>query len=159
MSSTPYPEFVSAMDTRDLNRLLEGHPVTARFYDGTYPCDQLPCPKTFLSAMVSNLDDSSLPGSHWVALFVQNANKVYYFDPFGEAPPPGPMSDYLRGFGNVTRNRCVFQPFDSTVCGAFAVYTLFHLCLGKSFEQVMSQLYRSSDPDGLVRSFVNSCLR
>lgn len=109
--------------------------------------------------MVANLDQASMPGSHWVALFVQNPQTIYYFDPFGEAPPPGPMSDYLQRFAKVIRNRCVFQPSDSTACGAFAVYALFFLIKGESFDKVLSRLCKSFDPDSLVQSFVDSCFK
>lgn len=145
------------MDTLDLNRCLEGHPDTAPYFEGTFPCDQLPHPKAFPSAMIANLDDSSQPGSHWVALFFQNANKVYYFDPFGEPPPPGPLSAYLSQFGKVIRNRCIFQPNDSIACGAFTVFLIYHLCIGKRFDEVLSILCKSHDPDRLVRAFVHSC--
>ena len=33
--------------------------------------------------LVINLDTKDKPGSHWVAAFVENFSKVYYFDSMG----------------------------------------------------------------------------
>lgn len=105
--------------------------------------------------MIVNHDDSTAPGSHWVALYVRNATTVYYFDPFGDGPPAGPISNYLERFPKVVRNRCQFQPVNSIACGAYAIFVVYHLCFGVSFDRVLSMMCRAPNPDLLVRSFVD----
>jgi len=63
--------------------------------------------------MILNLEDDvddrgrSLPGSHWVAVWVEKSKKVglkgTYFDPFG-APPPVAVQNYLLSCGAIKYN-------------------------------------------------------
>ena len=136
--------------------LLRQNPDTRRCFVGTFPCDAIPQLKRLPAALILNHDPSAQPGSHWVALYVSATRTAYYFDPFGEEPPNGPIVDYLHQFRSVERNRCRFQPLDSIACGAFAIYMVFHLCRGESFDRVLSRLCTSPDPNALVQRFVES---
>ena len=70
------------------------------------------------SAIV-NLDNSSGPGTHWVA-YRKTKNKVIYFDSFGDLPPPVELMYYWNAC-EVKYNYHRFQEYDSFNCG--------HLCL------------------------------
>lgn len=141
--------------TRSINECLLANPVTRQFYVGCFPCDLIPTIKRFPAALIANHDASTMDGSHWVAMFAPSQSKIIYFDPFGDAAPEGPISDYLERFPRIIRNKCRFQPADSFACGAYAMFVVYHLCLGQSFDKVLSLLCMSPDPDRLVRTFVD----
>lgn len=141
------------MDSRTIDQILRRNKVTRLLYEGCFPSDMLPRPTRYPMALVANLDPASLPGSHWVAIYAESPAKAYYFCPFGD-PPKGNLLRYLSIFSDVTRNKCVFQPLDSVACGYFAMYVVYHLCLGLSFPEVLSRLSHSSNPDLMVQLFI-----
>lgn len=67
---------------------------------------------------IINLDNSSGPGTHWVAYY-KNGNDIIYFDSFGNLAPPREVISYLGN--NIKYNYDVYQKYDSFKCG--------HLCL------------------------------
>lgn len=72
---------------------------------------------------VVNIDDSSNPGTHWVA-YKKTGNRVQYYDSFGDLSPPIELVIYLRRGNagvNIEYNYDRYQSFDSFRCG--------HLCL------------------------------
>ena len=70
-------------------------------------------------AAIVNLDDSTGPGTHWVA-YRKTGNNVKYFDSFGNLNPPKDLINYL-GVDAVQYNYDTYQDFDTFTCG--------HLCL------------------------------
>lgn len=71
------------------------------------------------SAIV-NLDDVSGPGTHWVC-YKKILNCVYYFDSFGNLPPPIELKKYFGIVPRILYNYDQRQSDDTSVCG--------HLCL------------------------------
>lgn len=61
----------------------------------------------------------SMEGSHWCAV-VKYYNDAYYFDSFGNLPPPLEIVRYLKGV-NIYYNVKRYQSYGSNICG--------HLCL------------------------------
>lgn len=146
------------MDSRTIDRIMRGNPVTRPHYSGCSPCDILPRPTQFPTAIVANLDPASMPGSHWVAIYIASPEKAYYFCPFGD-PPRGNLLRYMSQFSDVTRNVCKFQPLDSLNCGYFAMYVLYQLCLGFSFPHVLSLLSQSHNADLMVELFIKKLIK
>ena len=69
---------------------------------------------------IVNLDNSNGPGTHWVG-YKKLFDTVYYFDSFGDLPPP---VELLRYFGNIKVllfNTERVQKQNTEICG--------HLCL------------------------------
>lgn len=75
-------------------------------------------PRKYESAVV-NLDSSHGSGTHWVC-YKKRADKVHYFDSFGNLKPPLELQRYF-GSENIEYNYDRKQGFDSVICG--------HLCL------------------------------
>lgn len=69
---------------------------------------------------IVNLDHSNGPGTHWVC-YKKLRNTVYYFDSFGNLPPPLEMLRYFSEVKNVVYNYDRLQSYNTSVCG--------HLCL------------------------------
>ena len=101
---------------------------------GVYAADHVP---KILSptpiAIVTNLDTSNKPGSHWVAIYIDRNGYGVYFDSYGLAPISTHHLDRLRR--NCVRfqwNKKKLQSFDSKVCGEYCIMFLHHMCNGGS---------------------------
>lgn len=68
---------------------------------------------------IVNLDISSGRGTHWVAYHKQG-KKVFYYDSFGDLPPPKEVKKYLSG-NSIFHNYNSDQRENTSICG--------HLCL------------------------------
>ena len=68
-------------------------------------------------AYVTNLDEYANVGTHWIALF-SNRNEIIYFDSFGVEHVPKEIKKF---FGNKNIKATVFpvQANDSVMCGYF----------------------------------------
>jgi hypothetical protein len=90
-------------------------------------------------AIVSNTQDSSKFGRHWIALFALNAQKVEVFDSLGHAPNAC-VRKFTSKFPEVWyNNECVQQSW-SNACGIFALLYLIHRCRGLKREHIVSSL-------------------
>lgn len=77
--------------------------------------DALPQKPNFNERGVVNLDDSYNEGTHWCA-YIKLGKNVYWFDSFGNIPPPHDLIKYFRGcfiFYNLEK----FQTFGTSDCG------------------------------------------
>lgn len=90
------------------------------FFRGVFMRDNLPKQIWGNETGIVNLDNSNGPGTHWVCYKKLN-NTVYYFDSFGNLPPPLELQTYFSNVKNVFYNYDRLQDYNSSVCG--------HLCL------------------------------
>ena len=81
--------------------------------------DNLPKTSLKVENLIVNLDSNDNPGTHWVAI-KKNNNLAFYFDSFGNLPPPLEIVQYLKGT-HIKYNTARFQNFNTEICG--------HLCL------------------------------
>ena len=88
-------------------------------FRGMFMKDELPKKVHKVQCGIINLEDSSKEGSHWTTYFKNNDK--YYFDSYGNAPPPKSLVKYL-GPKNLVYNEERYQNYDDPpICG--------HLCL------------------------------
>lgn len=71
-------------------------------------------------SMIVNHDSIENNGTHWTC-FVKTCNDVFYFDSFGNLPPPLELIKYLGSECSLYINTKQYQKFDTIICG--------HLCL------------------------------
>lgn len=69
---------------------------------------------------IVNLDGTNGPGTHWVC-YKKLTDTVFYFDSFGNLPPPKELTEYFGYVPNVVFNYDRRQKEATSVCG--------HLCL------------------------------
>jgi len=75
---------------------------------------------------IINLKNSDQERSHWTSYY-KNNNKKYYFDSYGNAPPPKELFKYL-GSENVIYNTIRYQNYnDPPICGHLCLAVLKHL--------------------------------
>lgn len=110
-----------ALTDRDIREFARAHIPKFR---GVFMRDTLPMRKPWHSESgVVNMDDSTSPGTHWVA-YKKIGNRVLYYDSFGDLSPPVELVIYLQRDNasvNIEYNYDRYQNFDSFRCG--------HLCL------------------------------
>ena len=100
------------------------------------------------AAIVFNLDPSHLPGSHWVAVFLDLVKgQAEYFDSTGLPPDPACRQLLEKHCSRkpLLYNKRILQE-DTMVCGQFCVVFLKLRCRGRSFKQCIQRLtFRDND--------------
>ena len=81
-------------------------------------------------AYVTNLDEYSDIGTHWIALYVKN-NIVTYFDSFGVEHIPKEITKFIDN-RNIKTNIFRIQVYDSIICGYFCIAFIDFMFKGKS---------------------------
>ncbi|GFT78278.1 hypothetical protein TNCV_4451401 [Trichonephila clavipes] len=73
------------MDGMQMYTVLSQEKTTSPYFQGVYSRDMLPSLQENMCAIV-NSDDSSQPGTHWLALFVNDKRELEFYDSFGQPP-------------------------------------------------------------------------
>ena len=89
----------------------------SRFY-GIYSRNNLP-KKIKDEAYVINLNNYADVGMHWIALFC-NRNEIVYFDSFGVEYVPEEIKEFIEN-KNIIANILRVQANDSVMCGYFCI--------------------------------------
>ena len=97
-------------------------------FNGVYSKNNLPKIKN--GAYVINLDEYKSVGTHWIALYV-NANNVVYFGSFGVKHIPKEIRKFI-GKKNVKTNIYRIQAYASMMCGYFCIGFIDFMLKGKS---------------------------
>lgn len=90
------------------------------FFRGVFMKDELPIKIWKNETAIVNLDNTDGPGTHWVC-YKKLGSTVYYFDSFGNLPPPEELNKYFQRSKTVFYNFDRQQPENTSICG--------HLCL------------------------------
>ena len=108
--------------------LIPPHPLTnfeiQKYYknkpkfNGVFSRNNLP-KKIKDGAWVINLDEYADVGTHWIALFC-NRNETVYFDSFGVEHVPKEIKEFI-GNENIKANIFRVQENDSIMCGYFCI--------------------------------------
>ena len=87
--------------------------------------DQLPSQPHHRESAVLNLDDSRGPGTHYVA-YVKRGNKVWYFDSYGNLPPPRELAQYIGSSARLVYNTVQQQHGTMRSCGRLCLHFLYN---------------------------------
>lgn len=99
-------------------------------FRGVFMRDNLPSKAWNLESGIINLDNSSGPGTHWVAYY-KNNKYAHYFDSFGNLKPPLEVVKYL-DVNKLMYNYNNQQKFNTYICG--------HLCLKFLLENAFEKI-------------------
>ena len=101
--------------------------------------DELPQKINKIQCGIINLENTNQNGSHWVAYYKNNDEK-YYFDSYGNAPPPKELVKYL-GPENLFYNSKRFQNYnDPAICGHLCLTVLEKLSKNESYEYILRNM-------------------
>ena len=77
-----------------------------------------------------------MTGTHWVALYVQN-NEVIYFDSFGVEHIRKEIKTFIND-KNITTNIFRIQAYNSIMCGYFCISFIDFILVGKNLTEFTS---------------------
>ena len=106
---------------------------------------------------VTNLDEYSDIGIHWILLYVKN-NDITYFDSFGVVHIPKEIIKLI-GRKNVIVNIFRIQAFDSIMCGYFCIGFINFMLKSKSlteYTNLFSPYDFKRNDDIILNYFTNS---
>ena len=119
--------------------LIPPHPLTnfeiQKYYknkpkfNGVFSRTNLP-KKIKDGACVINLDEYADVGTHWIALFC-NRSETVYFDSFGVEHVPKEIKEFI-GNKNIKANIFRVQENDSIMCGYFCIEYIDFMLAGKT---------------------------
>lgn len=102
--------------------------------------------------LVLNIDPHHSPGSHWVAIYIENLSTIEYFDSTGD--PINKYPQIKRTLFKICKyldidpthiqvNKEIHQTGDSE-CGVYSIYFIIQRVLGNDFETVSKSIVRDS---------------
>lgn len=106
-----------------------------------YAANRLPIYVTTPAYLISNLDSDSEPGSHWVAIHIDQHGVGQYFDSFGR-PPTRQHKEFL--YRNATEwdyNPNRIQDDSSLVCGHYSLTYLYYRYHGRTINDFILDLF------------------
>jgi len=144
------------MNGKQISKLLYSHPATRNIFKGVYSINSRFPNNTGKdkTAIVINTAPSWSSGDHWVGVF-KDANNAIYFDSYGR-PPPLLLHDYLGK--NYSYSETQLQSLLSTVCGQYCIAFILLMCKGKSLRFVVQSLDQGNKilNDHLVNSDIET---
>ena len=138
------------------------HPLTnfeiEKFYqneprfNGVFSRDNLP-KKVKYGAYVINLDEYADVGTHWIALFF-NRNEIVYFDSFGVEHVLVEIKEFI-GNKNIIANIFRVQANNSVMCGYFCIGFIDFMLAGKKLTDFTSMFspYDFKKNDNIILSY------
>ena len=142
--------------------LIPPHPLTnfeiQRYYqnepkfNGVFSRNNLPL-KIKDGAYVINLDEYADVGTHWIALFC-NRNEIVYFDSFGVEHVPEEIKEFI-GNKNIIANIFRVQANNSVMCGYFCIGFIDFMLAGKKLTDYTSLFspYDFKKNDDIILSY------
>ena len=119
--------------------LILPHPLTnfeiQKYYEseprfnGVFSINNLP-KKIKDGAYIINLDEYADVGTHWIALFC-NKNNIIYFDSFGVEHVPKEIKKFINN-KNIIASIFRIQANDSVMCGYFCIGFIDFMLAGKN---------------------------
>ena len=121
-------------------------------FNGVYSRNNLP-KKIKGGAYVINLDEYADVGTHWIALFC-NRNEIVYFDSFGVEYVPKEIKEFI-GKKNIKANIFRVQENNSIMCGYFCIGFIDFILAGKKLTDFISLFspYDFKRNDNIILSY------
>ena len=109
---------------------IQGYYQNEPRFNGVFSRNNLPL-KIKDGAYVINLDEYADVGTHWIALFC-NGNEIVYFDSFGVEHIPDEIEEFI-GNKNIKAKIFRVQAIDSVMCGYFCIGCIDFILVGKNW--------------------------
>ena len=121
-------------------------------FNGVFSRDNLP-KKTKDGAYVINFDEYADTGTHWIALFC-NKNEIVYFDSFGFEHIPEEIKELIKN-KNINANIFRVQGNNSIMCGYFCIGFINFMLAGKRLTDFTNLFfpYEFNKNDSIILSY------
>ena len=135
------------MNGLEIEEALRRNVHTKDRFIGVFSSDTIPLHPTRNTCFVTNTDPQHLPGQHWVAFYVSEIGRVYYFDSFGLPPLSASFISFVRlSTGRWQRNRKQLQSITASTCGPHCIHFLIEACRSRNPRKSLLQMSRNSHP-------------
>ena len=151
------------MDSAQITHVLMNDEYVKPYFAGVCAHDQLQqyigrnLQQRHKIGIIYNLDPRHLPGSHWVAIYLDfTTDSAEYFDSMGLAPDPAchRLLQDICPRHSVRYNNIKLQD-DTLVCGKFCITFLKYRCRGHSFNNCV-RLLDFKDNDRAVYDLIKT---
>lgn len=120
------------MDELQIKAILSRMAWTKHAFRGVYSSNTLP-EKIYERpcALVVNTDEEHEPGSHWIAIYLDENGDAEYFDSYGLPPLSNYILDFLKIHSKQshwTFNDRQLQHAITTMCGGYCIFFLMYRC-------------------------------
>lgn len=145
-----------ALFSNELDSIIECDPIARKHFIGVFPANKLPSTHKRPAGYIINLDDSHLPGSHWVAVWVPKHGAAIYFDSYGMPPLHPLIMEFMDRWRSWTFNTKVYQANRSKDCGYYALLFIMLCSRNKSLSDIQYLFYDKNPKlnDKLVDQYV-----
>ena len=112
------------MNTHQISNILSSDCELSTSFVGVFASDRLPKHCEQPAALICNLDPHNQPGSHWVAIYIEN-DIGEYFDSYGLPPLNKNIVSFLQNNCQEWKFRNEeLQAINSDVCGHYCIWYL-----------------------------------
>lgn len=132
------------MNTIEITSVLKKKVKRNINFLGVLACDQLPniIINSVPAIVVINTQPSTMPGAHWLAVYIDRYRYGYFFDSFGHAPT---YHDFPEDINIFLQKNCIdvcyskkqVQNDGSVTCGQHCIYLLCHIQSGITYQKVL----------------------
>jgi len=106
-------------------------------YYGVYPRDRIPRLMQTPAGIIVNTDPHSKPGTHWVAIYVDEYRRGAFFDSYGR-PPLREFASFMQRNSVVSEySHRMLQDVSSNVCGEYCVLYLYYRSIGVGMSEFL----------------------
>jgi hypothetical protein len=97
----------------------------------------VPSIKSYPASGVINTDPSYLPGTHWIAFYIDKNKICYFFDSYGYQPKQYGLSSQFSKCSKIVYNNKKLQSNSSKVCGYYCIYFIKTISRGIHFKNII----------------------
>lgn len=109
----------------ELEILLLTKQLKIKHFRGIFMRDRLPEKPLINECAIVNLDSIHGYGTHWVA-YCKKKNEIYYYDSFGNLPPPQELVKYFGSISIINFNYYRYQDYNTFICGQLCLTFLYN---------------------------------
>lgn len=121
----------------ELKKFLEQNVKIKHAY--VTPCDMLPTDFELPAVFIINLSPAFQPGSHWVALYIDNCGHGVYFDSYGCMPNICEIKHFIKlHCKSVTHNEQQLQQLHTRFCGHYSALFAYYMTQGMQMNDFLS---------------------
>jgi hypothetical protein len=140
------------MNTYEIDQFIKADKVSRCTFQGVYSADTLPDQPRLL---VSNTDESTKPGQHWIAIHVDTDGRGEYFDSFGRAPDKHFEAFMNKHCTRWTFNKRQLQSIISSFCGYYCCMYCMLRCRRVDMTRIVAMFTTDTGfNDTIAHSFV-----
>ena len=148
------------MDTKDILQVVKSSSKLKDVFIGVFPSDRLPKKiEKYPVALIVNVDDHTQPGSHWLAVYIDQHHSGEFF--YSYARHPLMYNEHFVNFLNQHCREWVFnekalQSYWSTVCGQYCLFYLLNKVKGESLGSILAHFtHNRVQNDRNVHAYIN----